>query len=114
MKNADVEVVVQSICDMSGVYLCQVLTEGSIEVVEAAQEVPPPREFLRSLPKKHRCEEEKQLIILALDHASKAHAHASTMCTNILSLVKISDKEMVDLVLHAVGRPLMQLNVLEW
>ena len=68
---------------MSGVYLCQTLTEGGIDVVEAVQEVPPPREFLRSLPEKCRCEEEKQLIILALDHASEAHAHVSTMCAHI-------------------------------
>ena len=43
--------------------------------------------------------------------ASEAHAHASTMCAHISSLAKILDKEMVDSVLRAVGRPLMQLNV---
>ena len=96
---------------MSGVYLHQVLTEGGIDVVEAVQEVPPSREFLRSLPEKWRHEEEKQLIILALDHALEAHAHASTMCAHISSLAKVSDKEMVDLMLCGVGRPLMQLNI---
>ena len=35
------------------------------------------------------------------------------MCTYISSLAKITDKEMVDLVLWAVGRPLMQLNIPE-
>ena len=113
MKDTDVEVMVQLICDMSGVNLCQTLTEGGIDVVEAVQEVPPPREILRSLPKKCRCEEEKQLIISALDHTSEAHTHASTMCAHISSLPKVSDKEMVNLVLHAVGRPLMQLSVPE-
>ena len=56
----------------------------------------------------------KQFIILALDHASEAHAHASMMCAHISSLTKVLDKEMVDLVLCAVGRPLMQLNIPEW
>ena len=111
MKDADIEVVVRSIHDVSGVYLCQTLMEGGIDVVEAVQEVPPLREFLRSLPKKCRCEEEKQLTISALHHASEAHTHVSTMCTHISSLTKVSDKEMVNLVLHAVGRPLMQLNI---
>ena len=89
------------------VFICQVLTEGGIDVIEAVKEVPPPREFLRSLPKKQRYEEEKQLIISALDHALEEHTHVRTMCAHILSLTKVSDKEMVDLVLHAVGRPLM-------
>ena len=35
------------------------------------------------------------------------------MCAHISSLAKILDKEMVDSVLRAVGRPLMQLNVPE-
>ena len=48
-----------------------------------------------------------------MDHASEAHAHASTMCAHISSLAKVSDKEMVDLVLCAVGRPLVQLNIPE-
>ena len=89
------------------------LTEGGIDVVEAAQEVLPPREFIRSLPEKRRCEEEKQLIILALDHVLEAHVHASMMCAHISSLTKVSNKEMVNLVLHAVSRPLMQLNIPE-
>ena len=82
-------------------------------MVEAVVEVLPPREFLRSLPEKRRWEEEKQFIISAFDHASEVHPHVSTMCAHISSLTKIMDKEMVDLVLHAVGRPLMQLNVPE-
>ena len=48
---------------------------------------------------------------MALDHASEVDAYVSTMCTRISSLTKIMDKETVDLVLHAVGGPLMQLNV---
>ena len=89
MKDADVEVMVQLIHDASGVHLCQTLTEGGIDVVEAVQEVPPPREFLRSLPEKCRHEEEKQLIISALDHALEAHVHVSTMCAHISSLAKV-------------------------
>ena len=69
MKDADVDVVVRSIRDASGAYLRQTLTEGRVDVVEAVEEVPPPRQFLRSLPEKRWREEEKQLIISVLDHA---------------------------------------------
>ena len=48
---------------------------------------------------------------MALDHASEAHTHVSTMCAHISSIVKVSDKETVNLVLCTVGRPLMQLNI---
>ena len=34
MQDADVEVVVRSIWDSAGVYLCQVLTEGGIDVID--------------------------------------------------------------------------------
>ena len=54
MQDADVEVVVRLICDSAGVYLHHALTEGGINVVNAAQEVPQPQEFLCSLPEKHR------------------------------------------------------------
>ena len=45
MQDADV-VVVRSIHNSAGVYLHQVLTEGDINVIDAAQEVPQPQEFL--------------------------------------------------------------------
>ena len=54
MQDVDVEVVVRLIHDSAGVYLHQVLTEGGIDIVDAAQEVPQPQEFLQSLPEKHR------------------------------------------------------------
>ena len=54
MQDADVEVVVRSICNPAGVYLCQVLTEGGIDIIDTAQEVPQPQEFLQSLPEKCR------------------------------------------------------------
>lgn len=78
-----------------------------------ASGVPAGWEFLHSLPEKHRTEEECQLIIATMDHASKADVHMSTMCMNISSLVKISDKMMGDAVPRAVGRLLMQLNIPE-
>ena len=54
MQDVDVEVVVRSIHDSAGVYLHQVFTEGGINVIDAAQEVPQPQRFLRSLPEKCR------------------------------------------------------------
>ena len=50
MKNADVDVVMRSIRDASGVCLRQTLMEGGVDIVEAVEEVPPLTEFLRSLP----------------------------------------------------------------
>ena len=41
------------------------------------------------------------------------HMYASMICAHISSLAKVSNKEMVDLVLQAMGRPLMQLNIQE-
>ena len=46
IEDADVEVVVRLICDSAGVYLHQALTEGGIDIVNAAQEVTQPQEFL--------------------------------------------------------------------
>ena len=46
MQDVDVELVVRSIHDPAGVYLHQVLTEGDINIIDAAQEVPQPQEFL--------------------------------------------------------------------
>ena len=54
MQDVDVEVVVRSIHDSAGVYLCQVLIEGGIGIIDTAQEVPQPQEFLQSLPEKCR------------------------------------------------------------
>ena len=113
MKDVDVDVVMRSIRDAGSVYLRQTLMEGGVDVMESVEEVPPSREFLHSLPGKRHWEEEKQLMISALDHASEAHAHMSTMCAYISSLAKISNKETVNSVLRVVGQPLMQLNVPE-
>ena len=46
MQDVDVEVVVRSIHDSAGVYLCQVIVEGGINIVDTVQEVPQPQEFL--------------------------------------------------------------------
>ena len=54
MQDVDVEVVVRLIHGSAGVYLHQVLTEGGIDIIDAAQEVPQPQEFLQSLPQKCR------------------------------------------------------------
>ena len=45
MQDVDVEVVVRLIHDSAGVYLHQVITEGGINIIDAAQEVPQ-QEFL--------------------------------------------------------------------
>ena len=54
MQDANVEVVVRLIPNSAGVYLCQVLPEDGIDIVDAVQEVPQPQEFLQSLPEKCR------------------------------------------------------------
>ena len=47
------------------------------------------------------------------DHLSEAHAHMSSFAANISSLAKIADPETVDMVMKAVARLMIQVNILE-
>ena len=46
-------------------------------------------------------------------HASEAHAHLSTLCTNISALAKITDRVTLHMVINGAVWPLVQINVPE-
>ena len=50
---------------------------------------------------------------MCFDHLSEAHTHMSSFMANISSLAKIADPKTFDMVMKAVARPMIQVNVLE-
>ena len=82
-------------------------------MLDPVEEVLEGRHFIRQLPEKQRCHEEKMLIISALDHTSEAFTHLSSCCADLSSLAKITDRETLHLVMKATIHPLIQFNVPE-
>ena len=113
MANADVDVVLQSIHDSNCVYLWQHLTTEGVDVAEPATDVPEGCTFLRQLPEKVQKMEVWELIVTCFDHLSEVHAHMSSFVANISSLAKIADPETFDMVMKAVARLMIQVNILE-
>ena len=113
ISDADPEIVIRAMGDPAGVYLRQHLTPEGLQVTEPQVEMQEGRDFIRKLPEEARCKEEIDLIVNTLDHTSKAHAHMSSMCTNLSSLAKIMDWQTFQMVLKATVRPLMQVNMPE-
>ena len=113
ISDTDPEVIIRVMGDPAGVYLRQHLTLEGLQVIEPEMEMEEGWDFIRNLPEKTRCKEEIDLIVNTMDHASEAHAHMSNMCTNLSSLVKITDREMFQTVLKATIRSLVQINVPE-
>ena len=68
---------------------------------------------LRQLPKKVWKTEVWELIMSCFDHLSEVHAHMSLFVANISSLAKIADPQTFDMVMKAVARPMIQVNVPE-
>ena len=54
-----------------------------------------------------------ELIVSCFDHLSEAHAHMSSFVANISSLAKIANPETFDMVMKAVARLMIQVNVPE-
>ena len=54
-----------------------------------------------------------ELIVMCFDHLSEAHAHMSSFVANISSLAKITDPKTFDMVMKAVARLMIQVNVPE-
>ena len=52
-------------------------------------------------------------IVSIFNHASEAHEHLSTLCTNISALAKIMDRVTLHMVINGAVWPLMQINVPE-
>ena len=84
-----------------------------VDVVELATDIPEGWTFLRQLPEKVQKTEVWELIVLCFDHLLEAHAHMSSFTANISSLAKIADPKTFDMVMKAVVRPMIQVNVLE-
>ena len=112
MAEANVDVVLRSIHDTNCVYLWQHLSTEGVDVAEPATDVPEGWTFLRQLPEKVRKTEVRELIVLCFDHLSEVHAHMSSFMANI-SLAKFTDPETFNMVMKAVVRPMIQVNVLE-
>ena len=113
MAEADVDVVLQSIHDSNCVYLWQHLTTEGVDMAGLVTDVPGGWTFLRQLPKKVWKTEVWELIMLCFDHLSEVHTHMSSFAANISSLAKITDPETFNMVMKAVARPKIQVNVPE-
>ena len=69
--------------------------------------------FLRQLPKKVWKTEVQELIVTCFDHLSEAHTHMSSFAANISSLAKITNPKTFKMVMKAVARPMIQVNIPE-
>ena len=82
-------------------------------MAEPVTNVPEGRTFLRQLPEKVWKTEVQELIVSCFNHLSEAHTHISSFVANISSLAKIADPKTFDMVMKAVARPMIQVNVPE-
>ena len=113
MGDADVDVIMRSIKDLTALYLRQHLMARGIEVVDPPEELPSGQEFLRQLPEQARWAEETAFIVDIFSHAAQAHEHLSEVCANIAALAKITDKTTLMSIINGVVHPLIQLNIPE-
>ena len=95
------------------VYLWQHLTTEGVDVAELVTDVPEGWTFLRQLPKKVWKTEVRELIVMCFNHLLETHAHMSSFAANISSLAKIANPETFNMVMKAVARPMIQVNVPE-
>ena len=82
-------------------------------MAEPATDIPEGWTFLRQLPEKVWKTEVQELIMSCFDHLLEVHAHMSSFTANISSLAKIADPETFDMVMKAVARPMIQVNIPE-
>ena len=113
MGDANVDVVLRLIKDLTALYLRQHLMAGGIEVVDPPKELPSGQEFLRQLPEWARQAEETAFIVDIFSHAAQAHEHLSEVCVNIATLAKVTDKTTLMSVINGAVWPLVQLNIPE-
>ena len=113
MAEADMDVVLQSIHTSNCVYLWQHLTTEGVDVAELVTDVPEGWTFLRQLPKKVRKTEVWELIVMCFNHLLEVHAHMSSFAANISSSAEIANPETFNMVMKAVARPMIQVNVPE-
>ena len=113
MGNANVDIILRSIKDLTAVYLRQHLMAGGVEVVDPPKELPSGQEFIRQLPEWARQAEETAFIIDIFSHTAQAHEHLSEVCANISALTKVTDTATLLSVINGAVRPLVQLNIPE-
>ena len=77
------------------------------------EEIPTSPEFIRQLPERTRWAEETAFISEIVDYASQAHEHLSSVCTNISTLAKITDRATLHTIINGAVRPLVQINIPE-
>ena len=54
-----------------------------------------------------------ELIVMCFNHLSEVHTHMSSFTANMSSLAKITDPKTFDMVMEAVARPMIQVNIPE-
>ena len=113
MGDVDVNVVLCTIRDPATVYLRQHLTRGGVNVFNPPEDIPSGPEFIRQLPERTWWAEEMAFITSIFDHASQAHKHLSSVCTNISALAKITDRVTLHTVIKGAVWPLIQINIPE-
>ena len=113
MTDADPEVVIRLIYDLTCIYLCQHVTKGGIDIMVPDEEPPSGKDFVRKLPEKRWKQEELELIIRIIDSACEAHSHLAMVTANLSSLAKVTDQETLKLIMKSAVWPLIQMNVPE-
>ena len=83
--DANPDVIIWAVGDPACVYLRQHLSPEGLQMLDPMEEVPEGQQFIRQLLEKQRCNEEKMLIISALDHTSEVFAHLSSCCADLSS-----------------------------
>ena len=82
-------------------------------MVELATDIPEGWTFLRQLPEKVWKTEVQELIVSCFDHLLEVHAHMSSFMANISLLAKIANPETFNMVMKAVARLMIQVNIPE-
>ena len=113
MSEANIELIMKSIHDPSCLYLCQHLTTEGIDITEPTTEIPEGWTFISQLPEKIRKTEVQEMIVMCFNHLSEVHTYMSSFVANMSSQAKICDPEMFDMVLKAMARPMIPVNVPE-
>ena len=113
MGDANVDIVLHAIRDPAAVYLQQHLTRGGVDVFDPPDDIPSGPEFIQQLPERTCQAEEMAFITAIFDHASQAHEHLSSVCTNISELAKITDRATLHTTINGAVQPLVQINIPE-
>ena len=77
------------------------------------EEPPSGKDFVRKLSEKRRKQEELEVFIGIFNSACEAHLHLATIAANLSSLAKVTDQEILKLIMKSAVQPLIQMNVPE-